>query len=200
MVLKRQTVWLLTMLSLIVVLSVYYISMDPNTNPGAMGDEMEEENENSDIKEEGIDNEDLQFVDLGDITEVTGPPSSLSDMSVEDYFNTVRLQRTDARNRESEGYMTVFNSSDTTSDVQMEALDKYESLQKLGQKEEELETLLRSKGYEDALVIADAEEAKVYVKADELSRAEAAEIHNLSREQLGNEIDIIVGFQSDKNS
>lgn len=29
MMLKKQTVWLLTMLSLVVVLSVYYITADP---------------------------------------------------------------------------------------------------------------------------------------------------------------------------
>ena len=32
MLLKKQTVWLLTMLSLVVVLSVYYVTSDPGEN------------------------------------------------------------------------------------------------------------------------------------------------------------------------
>ncbi|WP_322090787.1 hypothetical protein [Caldifermentibacillus hisashii] len=32
MMLKKQTVWLLTMLSLVVVLSVYYITAEPTNN------------------------------------------------------------------------------------------------------------------------------------------------------------------------
>ncbi|MDG5788695.1 SpoIIIAH-like family protein [Evansella sp. AB-P1] len=199
MVLKRQTVWLLTMLSLIIVLSVYYINMDPNQNQGAMGDnEQSDENEGDDVglDMELGDDEEVQFIDLGDITEVTGSGSTLSNMTVEEYFDTIRLQRTDNKNRLSEEYLNVFNSTGTTAEAQVELLDKYDNLHSLSQKEEMLETLLRSKGYEDALVIADENDVKVYVKADELSRAEAVEILNLSRDQLGVE-DIRVGFQSD---
>ena len=32
MLLKKQTVWLLTMLSLVVVLSVYYVTSEPKTS------------------------------------------------------------------------------------------------------------------------------------------------------------------------
>ncbi len=47
--LKKQTVWLLTMLSLVVVLSVYYITAEPTKNVANVA----EEEQNVESNEEG---------------------------------------------------------------------------------------------------------------------------------------------------
>src|SRR5690554_1663811 len=156
MVLKRQTVWLLTMLSLIIVLSVYYISMERIQNQGVLGD-MDEENEetngsdeNSLLEElEGLDEEDI-FVNLDDVTDVFGEHSNFNNVTTDQLFETFRLQRMESRSKMNEEYVTAMVSEAATPELQVEALQKFENLQVLAQNEEMLESVLRSKGYDDA--------------------------------------------------
>ncbi|UCZ54604.1 SpoIIIAH-like family protein [Bacillus shivajii] len=197
MVLKRQTVWLLTMLSLIIVLSVYYISMDRIDNQYAIDNEevTGEEMDNEGVGIEGLD-EDFTVIELEDVDDVFGQNSQFSNVSAQEMFDTIRLQRQDARARMNEDYAEVIASSDSSPEVQVYALEQYESLQTLSQQEERLETMIRAKGYEDALVITDtkANQVKIYVKAPDLSKAEVVEINMLAYEELGDK-DIRVGFQ-----
>ncbi|MBU9712207.1 SpoIIIAH-like family protein [Evansella tamaricis] len=196
MVLKRQTVWLLTMLSLIVVLSVYYISMDRIDNQHALDGEMEEtEEQQGDLEEleDWFDSEDVTFIELDDVEDVLGD-GSLTQLSVDEMFTQIRLQRQDSRGRMREGIVDVIASSESNPELQSQAFDQYSVLETLAQKEEMIETVLRSKGYEDALVIADESDVKIYVKADELSREQTVEIMSLAYDHLGDRR-VRVGFQ-----
>ncbi len=183
MVLKRQTVWLLTMLSLIIVLSVYYITSPIQTDLAYLDDDQKEET--SDITGE----DDGSFIGFEEVTDAE--LESLLDDNIfsgstnDDTFTSIRLDRQVARDRLSEDYVAVIASADASADVQSEAFDKNESLHVLAQKEEMLETLIKTKGYQDVLVIAEGDEVKVIVKADELSREEALKINLMAREQLG---------------
>ncbi|UTR09467.1 SpoIIIAH-like family protein [Evansella sp. LMS18] len=200
MVLKRQTVWLLTMLSLIVVLSVYYISMEnmqPEEAMTGLHEEADSEGNSDSAGEFGPVDEDVTFIELEEVEDVLGESSLLTGMAAEEVFNTIRLQRMDARERLSEEYVNVFLSDESDTEVQVQALDKYEELRTLSQKEEMLETLIRSKGYDDALVIVEENDVKIYVKADDLSKSEAAELNKMAYEQLGDK-NVRVGFQSGK--
>ncbi len=185
MVLKRQTVWLLTMLSLIIVLSVYYITSPiPTDQLAYVGDEVEQ-NEN--------------FVEFQEVTgeeldEMFEDEKILTSFTNDEVFNSIRLERQIARDRLSEDYVAVIASVDASADVQSKALDNIESLRVLAQKEEMLETLIKTKGYEDVLVIAEGDEVKIIVKADELSREDAVKINLMAREQLGMD-KIAVAFQ-----
>ncbi|SDY56348.1 stage III sporulation protein AH [Evansella caseinilytica] len=206
MVLKRQTVWLLTMLSLIIVLSVYYISMD-RMDKQAMEEEAEghhgetadtgedQENQNLNL----FDDDELTYIEIEEIDDIDDFSSLYSGVdSVSEMFDVIRLQRQDSRSKMREDYRAVIESVEATAEIKSEAFDKHENLYTLQQKEESLETLIKSKGYEDALVIAEDDTLKVYVKADELTKEETVEIMMLSYDHLGIE-DIRVGFQSDKN-
>ncbi|WP_096188467.1 SpoIIIAH-like family protein [Evansella halocellulosilytica] len=202
MVLKRQTVWLLTMLSLIIVLSVYYISMDRFQGQHALDDEDEttgeehDEVSESDLDLDWIEDEDVTFIELEDVDDVLGQHSLYSNSNAEEMFDMYRLQRQDARARMNEEYLNVFDSEEASAEVQVQALEQYESLQSLQQQEERLETMIRAKGYEDALVITDDNQVKIYVKADELTKEDVVEINMLAYEELGDK-NIRVGFQPD---
>ncbi|MBU9724167.1 MULTISPECIES: SpoIIIAH-like family protein [Bacillaceae] len=199
MVLKRQTVWLLTMLSLIVVLSVYYIQMDRIEQQGALGDEEGQQNEEG-VSEEGLDgldwlndSDELQFIELEDVEEVLGD-GSFPDVDVDEMFTQIRLQRQDSRGRLRDDYVDVLTSAEANAEVQSQAFDQVTNLETLAQKEEMIETVLRSKGYEDALVIADENNVKIYVKADDLTEEQTLEIMALSYDHFGNKR-AEVGFQ-----
>lgn len=196
MVLKRQTVWLLTMLSLIIVLSVYYITSPvPNEQLAYLGDE-------DDQTTEGEASEmDDSFIEFEEITDESMEWSSdqniLSGFTNDEIFTSIRLERRTARDRMSEDYVAVIASVEASADVQSKALDNIESLHVLAQKEEMLETLIKTKGYEDVLVIAEGDEVKIIVKAEELSKEEGVKIMLMAREQLNIE-EIAVAFQPTK--
>src|SRR5699024_1141787 len=84
--LKKQTVWLLTMLSLIIVLSVYYMTSDQediayiDTNDSSL-----QETAQQDDQEESADHEDVDI-------------ESMSEMHGSELFTTIRMELEDERN------------------------------------------------------------------------------------------------------
>ncbi|UTR14484.1 SpoIIIAH-like family protein [Salipaludibacillus sp. LMS25] len=199
MILKRQTVWLLTMLSLIIVLSVYYISMDRVQDPQTAVTDLEEATNSESMEEElefeWVDGEDVTFVELDDVEDVLGDTGLSEQMPTDEMFDTIRLQRQDARGRLNEEYTNVIVSAETDPEIQVEALEKIENLQAMSQQEEMVETIIRSKGYEDALVMTEDNQVNIYVKSNELTTEQVTEINQLAYEHLGIE-SIRVGFQS----
>lgn len=196
MVLKRQTVWLLTMLSLIIVLSVYYITSPiPNDQLAYLGDEEDQ------TTEDNASENDDSFIEFEEVTDEgmawLSDQEILSGFTNDEVFNSIRLERQTARDRMSGDYVAVIASVEASADVQSQALDNIESLHVLAQKEEMLETLIKTKGYEDVLVIAEGNEVKIIVKADELSKEEGVKIMLMAREQLNIE-EIAVAFQPTK--
>ncbi|HHY20385.1 MAG TPA: SpoIIIAH-like family protein [Bacilli bacterium] len=186
MVLKKQTVWLLTMLSLIIVLSVYYL-----TNPGdnaefVLGDK-EAETEDTDTDKTTVDIE-VDEEQLGEEANVVS--SSVSD----DVFTSLKLDRQANRDRMQENYTNIVASTDVSEELRAEASEKRENLMTLDQKENMLESLIKAKGYDDVLVITEENQVKVIVQADELSREQAVEIMKMTNEQLGQK-EVAVGHQ-----
>lgn len=203
MILKRQTVWLLTMLSLIIVLSVYYISMDKiesqETATNNIEDEQESANNMADeeLDFEWVEDEDMSFIELEDEENVDSSQGTAANVPSDEMFDTIRLQRQDARGKLHEEYTDVIISTETDPSVQVEALEKIEDLQALSQQEEMVETIIRSKGYEDALVMTDNEQVNIYVKAEELSNEEVSELNQLAYEHLGIE-QVRVGYKPER--
>jgi stage III sporulation protein AH len=199
MVLKRQTVWLLTMLSLIIVLSVYYININNQDFAG-----LPEDNQDQNGVTEAVEGEDLEaqlqnddsvtFVEIEDTT-ASAETSQYATMSADEMFEMIRLQRQDARGKANEEYADVIASAEASADVQSQAFDGREALQAMAQNEELRETLIKAKGYEDALVITEDGQVRIYVKAEGLSKEEAVQIKRLAYEELGAD-NIMVGYQS----
>ncbi|MBM7097287.1 MULTISPECIES: SpoIIIAH-like family protein [Alteribacter] len=198
MVLKRQTVWLLTMLSLIIVLSVYYININ-NQDFAGVPENNEDQAVNADsegdLEEQLLDDENVTFVEIEEAENVNTESTLYGSMSTEEMFDTIRLQRQDARGKMKEDYVAVVASADAGAEVQSQAFDGIEALEVMAQKEEVLETLIKAKGYEDALVITEEDQVRIYVKAEDLSKEEAVQINNMAYEELGVS-NIRVGYQS----
>lgn len=199
MVLKRQTVWLLTMLSLIIVLSVYYISTPPTQGDqlAYLGEENTDENTEANTTDNSEESNSEAVIEFEEVTEASGTEMLDEDILFgfsDDVFSSVRLDRQVARDRQSADYVAVIASADVSPEVQSKAFDNNEKLHALAQKEELLETLIKAKGYSDVLVIAEDNEVKIIVKADELSRDDALEINLMAKEQLGDKT-VAVGFQ-----
>jgi stage III sporulation protein AH len=160
MLLKKQTVWLLTMLSLVVVLSVYYI-----TSPEQKGNDITAVQQNA---KDQMNNKqsDSKVADKSGKTVVT----EVSD----DSFDSLRLQLEDQRSQQKEDLQSVLATTDLPADKRSEAYDQMQKLNETAQKEEVLETLIKTMGYEDALVRADGEKVNITVKSKKKHSPSAA--------------------------
>ncbi|WML45250.1 SpoIIIAH-like family protein [Neobacillus sp. PS3-40] len=186
MLLKKQTVWLLTMLSLVVVLSVYYI-----TSPEQKGNDITAVQQNA---KDQLDSKQAQAakktVDKSGKTIV----SQVSD----DTFDALRLQLEDQRSQQKEDLQAQVASTDLPADKRSEAYDQMQKLSETAQKEEVLETLIKTLGYEDALVRADAGKVNITVKSKKKHSATAAnDIIQLVKKEIDTNF-VAVEFQPSK--
>ncbi|WP_307894754.1 SpoIIIAH-like family protein [Bacillus swezeyi] len=212
--LKKQTVWLLTMLSLVVVLSVYYIMSPEGENVVSVDDEgqvaaekekpmeekpMKEEPakdkgaESEKGKTEGKETKDKET----SASEQSGENGAVvtEESSGEDLFTTYRMEMDDQRSREREELTEIVRSDKATAKEKSEAYDKMTELSEAQGTEKTLETLIKTKGYKDALVNADGDKVNITVKAKEHSKAAATDIIDLVAKEVKNLNDVAVTFE-----
>ncbi|WP_067728103.1 SpoIIIAH-like family protein [Oceanobacillus damuensis] len=180
--LKKQTVWLLTMLSLMIVLSVYYIISPTSEDLAYIDDGQAESEETSTIGEEG---EDTLETEVDDIT----------NLGKDELFTTIRMEIQDERSMKKGRLTDIVSSASTNTDEKEQALRDIDVLDELSTKETILEEqIVGSTGYEDVLVRSDGNKVHVHVKADQLSETEVVNIMQMVRDEFG-DITAEVNFQ-----
>ncbi len=223
MLLKKQTVWLLTMLSLVVVLSVYYItSPEQQQNELAAVDEKQEqekETEQGQEKQEKVQDQGQETVqDQGQETvqnqgqeqkieqkqgKVEGDSVSIgtedeqiiTNAAGDEVFETLRMQLEEERSQMKEDLESTIASTDLPAEDRSQAKEQMDELNEIAQKEVLLETLIKAMDYKDVLVRADDEQVNITVKAEKQSKAEANKIIQTVRSEMG-PLHAVVEFQS----
>ncbi|MDQ0208966.1 SpoIIIAH-like family protein [Alkalicoccobacillus murimartini] len=189
MALKKQTVWLLTMLSLVIVLSVYYVTSDP-TNLAVTDEDQQQ-------VEETPDGLEVQVTPDGEVEEgsleVTGAESTA------DSYAAARIKVVESRAQQAEQYVETTTSPDATPEEKVAAHDKSMAILNLTQSEETLEALVKAKGYQNVLVISEENKVQIMVEADELSIAEANDIILLAKDKLGQANNVSVSHNTGVN-
>ncbi|MED0961421.1 SpoIIIAH-like family protein [Bacillus paramycoides] len=204
--LKKQTVWLLTMLSLVVVLSVYYVTTPEKMNNAApttsekMGQEKQgadkavtkettKETTNKDTTKESTSKETTnKETDKKENAkkETSKKDANVTVQSSDENFTALRMQMEDQRSAEKEKLQGVMNSSKSSAEEKSKAKDNLDAITTMETKQELLETVIKSQGgYKDALVRADGTDIKVTVKAAKHSQKEANKIIQLVRSEGG---------------
>lgn len=182
MKMKRQTIWLLTMLSLVVVLSVYYV-----TTPDQM-------------KTAGImnmtSNNSLDSTPSTDTNKKDDGKETTSKESTNEVFLKQRMEQEDKRAQLQEEFQTTIDSATASAEEKSQAFTSLKELQTLTALEADVETMIKESGYKDALVRADSNEVNVAVKSTKKhSKAAANEIIQMARSVLGEKL-VIVTFQT----
>jgi len=178
--LKKQTVWLLTMLSLMIVLSVYYM-ISPGSEDLAYIDEGETEAEETAAESQELDGE----AEVDEINNLGG----------DELFTTIRMELQDERSMKKDRLTAVVASSDASPEEKDQALRDIDKLEEVSTKESILEeTIVKANGYEDVLVRSEEDTVHVHVKVDELSQTEANNIMQMVRDEFG-EVTVDVNFQ-----
>jgi stage III sporulation protein AH len=183
MLLKKQTVWLLTMLSLIIVLSVYYIT-SPTQSPTDLAAYQDDETDKT----------------AADTSKDDTTGASVSSVSSDDAFVALRMQIENERSKMGEDLTDIMANSNVSEEVKLEAFDKYEALSELAMKERTLETLIAAMGYQDVLVNTMEDVVEVIVKTEkELTKKQANEIMLKTMEELGENKQVSVKYYTMNN-
>ncbi|MBV5122688.1 stage III sporulation ratchet engulfment protein SpoIIIAH [Bacillus halotolerans] len=217
--LKKQTVWLLTMLSLVVVLSVYYImspesknavQMQSEKSPSDSGEvatektpakeDTKEKNgaETEKEKEDGTKGTKDSSSDKETSAEASEKGTVVTETADDDLFTTYRLDLEDARSKEREELNAIVSSDDATAKEKSEAYDKMTALSEAEGTEKQLETLIKTQGYEDALVNAEGDKINITVKSDKHSKSKATAIIDLVAKEIKTMKDVAVTFEPSK--
>lgn len=208
--LKKQTVWLLTMLSLVVVLSVYYVTTPDkmNTAAPATGEKMGQEKQGADkaVTKETTNKETTKESTSKETTnketdkkendkkETSKKEASVTVQSSDENFTALRMQMEDQRSVEKEKLQNVMKSSKSSAEEKSKAKDNLDAITTMETKQQLLETVIKSQGgYKDALVRADGTDIKVTVKSAKHSQKEANKIIQLVRSEGGSK-DVGVKF------
>ncbi|MRG86551.1 SpoIIIAH-like family protein [Salinibacillus xinjiangensis] len=191
--LKKQTVWLLTMLSLLIVLSVYYMTSPGGDQVALIGDQNEEENTEAG-SEDTIETNVTEG--SGEATEVDAEGNPISATSTEDdLFTQIRLEMQDQRSQQREQLDEILEASNVSAEEKNQAMEELNRLEETKSKESILEKVIQSeKNYSDVLVRSEGDVVHVTVKADEVSGADANHIMQMVRDEFG-EIEVDVKFQ-----
>ncbi|WP_449536906.1 SpoIIIAH-like family protein [Ferdinandcohnia sp. Marseille-Q9671] len=200
MLLKKQTVWLLTMLSLVVVLSVYYITTPENNNGDlAMQQEEEKETQNENVEETATENKNEDGKSEGEGSSVTVEEDEegnvISSVSSDDMFAALRLEIDEQRSKLRSTLEEQTASKDLTADQKNQAYEDLKNLEDIESKEKIIEMLIKGNNYEDALVRVEGDKIKITVKSKESSKQAANEILRLVRSELGDLQNVAVQFQ-----
>jgi len=180
MMLKKQTVWLLTMLSLVVVLSVYYVFSDPQ------GEDIAKLTEEKQAEQEKEASSDKNEADIS--TEEAGSEA----------FEALRMEMNDERSKMRSDLTEQVASTELSSEEKLKVYEKIQSLNEASTKERLLESFIKTMGYEDALVRADDSKVRITIKADEHDEEAANEIIRLVHDEVGDLQVVAVEFQNDK--
>lgn len=167
--LKKQTVWLLTMLSLMIVLSAYYLMSDKEDFAYV---ETEQE-----VSQENKENEENSEVEIDEVTEVEN----------DDILTMIRMEMDDERSMKKDRLKEIVASSNATTTEINEALDEIDTLDSLSSKERILQESLMANNdtFEDVLVRADNDKVHVDIIADNIEKEEAAKIMREVQDEIG---------------
>ena len=167
----KKNLWFLTLFSLVLVLSIYYVTM-PNellvTNNGNVdttSNNNEEENISVSITESDV----------------------ISALKVEDENDTLEEINT---------LKETLTNTEESVDKKNEAYDKIKELNETSGKEENLENMLKEKYKYDVFVKIDGDQVRVVIGTKDHSTELANEIMRLVQEQFDNKMYISVQFQA----
>jgi len=105
------------------------------------------------------------------------------------YFDKAALEREKSRDESVETVKAVLAQVDLSSDAAAEATAKIVELTEQNDREDEIESLMRAKGFEQCIVYLGSDHASVVVETDGLTAEEAAQIKSiiLSKQEVAAE-------------
>lgn len=170
--LKKQTIWLLTMLSLMIVLSVYYILA---------------EKEDLTYIDTGINDENESITTDSTETDGSAEVSDIRNIGTDELFATMRLKLQDKRSMEKSSYEDIVVSKEASIEEKNEARNNINQIAQTETKEDILQNsiLAITSDYQDVLVRAEEDVVHVHVITNGLSNEQVVHIMQMVRDEFG---------------
>lgn len=153
---KKRSVWFLTLISLVAVVTVFYLSDRPSPFDGIAL----------------FSNDTLEDVKLVE-TSSTNEESFVSNSNA---FEEMRMEVQQKRSQLRETLTTKVGSNEFTAEQKDEAFNQIEELVKIDSTEAMLELIIKSLGYDDALVRIEDSNVLIDVVSNEQSTKKASDI------------------------
>lgn len=184
---KRQTVWLSTMMVLSLMLIGYYTMNNNGTQTAGSGTQGNGTSTET-VSPSVLDN---TTGGTGSTGATTGAGMTTGTTSVDDFFV---IQQTNAMNqiaREEQTYLDVLANNSSTATQIDQAEQQLQKLQGMQGSIQSVAETIKSDGYNNCAIVpsADGSIVTVYVKARSLTALNAAKLMNLVSQQLSMPID-----------
>lgn len=111
--------------------------------------------------------------------------NSIASGEARDYFASIALERRQARDEAIEVLKTVTDSDTATGDARAEAAAAIEKIASGMEREADIESLIRSKGFEQCVAVIRDDGCSVIVESDGLMQSDVAQISEIVWEQAG---------------
>jgi stage III sporulation protein AH len=194
---KRQTIWLVSMLSLMVVLSAYYLLTDETTRFHFQASEVDQQSLKSDQNSENLASSDVK-VQIQEMQNAA-PSSSSSHISAtedailqqwqtqqsshRDYFVNLQMKRHEEWKKKTEKLMSTITDHQQKPETVANATNELETLSDLQEKIDNLEETLL-KDFPQAVIVKEGEDWKVTVQAKKLEKMQGVNIIDMMINQF----------------
>lgn len=188
----RKHVWLLSALTVMVVVSAYLLFAQPAPEPpvafNAGGEPRETDAPAGSVTttESGPDSAGGKAgaTKAPSKEQPTNTPSGQLNAGSDDFFANYRYMREEMRARQHEELLEVLASSEASAEAVAEAKKKLDALEDAASAEMQLEELIKAEGYADAVVMQQSGRVNVVVKAAELKPDQVLAIIHLVSNHL----------------
>ncbi|MFW5998228.1 MAG: SpoIIIAH-like family protein [bacterium] len=184
MILRRKFIWLVILMvwvGLVTSIIVYQgdeqlavENIAPTTGEVDNQNEESSENTEEDTKKDTEENIEENTEENQDIN-ITRPEESEN----EDFFTEYRLERDKVRSEEINRYREMINSPNYGEAVKKKAQEKMIDLTEKMEKEMKIESLIRARGYEDALAYIHDNSVDVIVQGNNLNKKDINKIGDI---------------------
>jgi stage III sporulation protein AH len=195
MMLRKQTVWLLTMLAVMVVLSGYYLVKGPSEQMPALSEEQQEEpiaGVEVDTHQTDQSAPDAAPVEgqnpalpspTEDGADVTDDALTVND-TPSDVFQGYKMKRDALLQQQKDEQLAIMSNAEATPQAVADAKARYEELSTLENATLSFEELLKASGYKDVVVSVQNDKATVIVQKDKLDASEVVSIIAQAKQHL----------------
>ena len=170
---NKKSIWFLTLFSLILVLSIYYITM-----PSELLLSRKENYNNQSEKEETTEEEETQVT-----------------VNESDLLTSLRVEANDEMVQEMDELKAVLTSKDATSEEKNDAFERMKELNSVRGKEETLEKKIKDEFKLDSFVKIDGDQIRVVVNTEELDKKTANNIMRSVQSNFDEKMYISVKYQ-----
>ncbi|OUM84810.1 MAG: hypothetical protein BAA01_07720 [Bacillus thermozeamaize] len=190
---KKQTIWLISLLGLMVLLSAYYLL----TEPVDLAEPADAPKKDAQTQGQQAAGEQPEGKTEEPLVDLKAAPVSFEKNALNDFFYEYRMQRNIRREEQIERLLNIVSNTEATNEAIADANRQLKELYAIEDKQYATEEMIKLEGYDDVVVIPGDGKVNVIVKADQLTPEQALKIMNIVSQNMNvSAANVVVKFKS----